>query len=143
MSPVVTPAPPARIRRRGDILLVLAGVLTLVVVVAVFLPAAGTPGHIENITVTNPHEWPANVEAAGENRQGWVGMGAVDATGTRAFEEILDQERLWVFRFSYAGVDAGELMISRADLQRSGWRITVPDEFANRLGAAGVGPSAR
>ncbi len=127
----------------SDVLLVLAGALLLVVVVAVLVPEGRTPGHIESITITNPHQWPASVEAAGGDRQGWTAIGAVDAAGTQAFGELLDQGRVWVFRFSYAGVDAGELVISRADLEGSGWRITVPAEFADRLRAACIGLSAR
>ncbi|MDQ3569191.1 MAG: hypothetical protein M3396_00910 [Actinomycetota bacterium] len=142
MSSVLTPQPRAPLRRRSDILVVLTGALVLVGVVAVLVPATKTAGHVASITITNPHRWPAGVEAAAENRQGWVGIGAVDASGTRAFEEVLDQGRVWVFRFSYAGVDGGELVVSRAELEGSQWKVTVPDEFANRLGAAGLGPSA-
>lgn len=130
-------------RRRGsDILVVLAGTLTLVLVLAVLVSATETPGHIESITITNPHQWSAGVEAAGEDRKGWVGIGVVDATATQTFGKILDQGRVWAFRFSYAGVGGGELVVPRADLQRSGWKITLPDEFAERMRAAGVGPSA-
>jgi hypothetical protein len=57
-------------------------------------------------------------------------------------EEVADQGREWVFRFSYGGVDAGELVLSRDRLARDGWNITVPSAVAERLRDAGVQESA-
>jgi hypothetical protein len=130
-------------RRSSDILLALACALALTLVLAVLVPATTTPEHVKGITFSNPHSWPAGVEAGGQNKGGWVGIGAVDATGSRTFEEVLDQGPVWVFRFSYAGIDGGELAVPRAVLERSGWEVTVPDEFADRLRAAGMRPSAQ
>ena len=141
MNPVLTPAAPAPIRRRSGVLVVLTGVVVAVAAVAVLVPATKTPEHISSITIANPHGWPAGVQVAGANRQGWVGIGVIDGAATRTFEEILDQGRVWVFRFSYAGVDGGELVVSRADLEREAWKVSVPDEFEARIRAAGVVPS--
>ena len=37
-------------------------------------------------------------------------------------------------------VDGGELVVSRADLEREAWKVSVPDEFEARIRAAGVVP---
>lgn len=143
MSPVATRPRPAPARRRSDVLAVLAAVLGLVLALGVLLPAMEVPPHVERITIDNPHEWSAAVEASDASRQGWVGIGTVGKNAAHGFEKVLDQGHTWTFRFSYAGFDGGELAVSRADLQRNGWKIAVPDEFATRMRAAGLGPSAR
>lgn len=142
MSPTLTAAPPAPARRRRGVLSALAACVGFVVVLAMLLWATRTPGHVPSITIENPHQWSSAVEAAGESRPGWLGIGAVDATATKTFGEVLDQGPIWVFRFSYAGVDGGELAVSRADLQRGGWKVTIPSEFAERMRAAGLPASA-
>lgn len=143
MSPVATRPRPAPARRRSDLLGLFAAGVGLVLALGVLFLAMEAPQHVERVTIHNPHEWSAGVEASNERRQGWVGIGVVNKNEAHAFEEVLDQGRTWVFRFSYGGVDGGELTVSRADLQRSGWKVTVPDEFATRMREAGLGPSAR
>jgi hypothetical protein len=143
MSPVATRPRPAPARRRSDILGLLAAGVGLVAALGVLFLAMDAPPHVERVTINNPHEWSAAVEVSDERQQGWVGLGIVNKGVTHPFEEVLDQGRTWVFRFSYAGVDGGELRVSRADLQRSGWKIAVPDEFATRMREAGLEPSAR
>jgi hypothetical protein len=54
---------------------------------------------------------------------------------------VIDQGEQWVFRFTYGGVDGGELVVPRTELEASGWKVTVPQQFAERMRAAGVGPS--
>ncbi len=63
-------------------------------------------------------------------------------TRLRSVEEVADQGREWVFRFSYGGVDAGELVITPGQLARDGWEITVPSAVAERLHEAGLPESA-
>ena len=74
-------------------------------------------------------------------RDGLIGLATVGRERTRAVEEVIDQGPSWIFRFSYGGVDGGELAMSRAELERARWTITVPEEFAARMRAAGLGPS--
>ncbi len=105
------------------------------------MPAMEPPADVERVTVDNPHEWPAGVEVAGGERDGWVGLGAVERQASETFEDVLDQGGQWAFRFSYAGVAGGEVALPRADLDRRGWKITVPDTFAERMRAAGLAPS--
>lgn len=77
---------------------------------------------------------------AGEERDGWQLFGQA-ARGTSTTKELVaDQGPIWVFRFHYAGRRAGELVIQRDELQRSGWRIEVPPSVAERLRHMGLEP---
>ena len=109
--------------------------------VAFLLAEARTPSYVAALTVVNPHQWDVGVEVTGAQRDGWLGMGTVDRTASHGFAQVIDQGKHWVFRFSYAGVDGGELVVPRSELEASGWKVTVPEHFAERMRAAGVGPS--
>jgi hypothetical protein len=120
--------------------LALAGAAVLATL-AFLLPASRTPSYVDEVTVANPHQWDVGVEVSGAERDGWLGMGTVDRTASHGFQQVIDQGQQWVFRFSYAGVDGGELVVPRSELEASGWKVTVPEQFAERMRAAGVGPS--
>ena len=108
---------------------------------ALLLSASRTPSYVDEVTVVNPHQWDVGVEVTGAQRDGWLGMGTVDRTASHGFAQVIDQGKHWVFRFSYAGVDGGELVVPRSELEASGWKVTVPEHFAERMRAAGVGAS--
>jgi len=115
--------------------------VVVVAIVALLLPGSRLPSYVDAITVVNPHQWDAEAEATGTERDGWLGMGMVDRNASRRFEQVIDQGEQWVFRFTYGGVDGGELVVPRTELEASGWKVTVPQQFAERMRAAGVGPS--
>ena len=82
------------------------------------------------------------MEVSGAERDSWIELGSFGRERSRTVEELVDQGRQWVFRFSYAGVEGGELVVSRDRLVGDGWRITVPPEVTERLRAAGLAESA-
>ncbi len=142
MRPVVTQPRPAPAGRRGRTLALLGGGLALAFVLLVMMPALDSPAHVGQITIDNPHEWPASVDVAGaEQPDGWVGLGAVDGQASHTFQEVLDQGPHWRFRFSYGGAEGGELDMSRSELERRGWKLAVPDTFPDHMRAAGLAPS--
>ena len=55
---------------------------------------------------------------------------------------MYDQGSTWTFRFSSQGRVVGDLVSTRADLERGGWRVVIPDTFAESLRADGVVPTA-
>ncbi len=112
-----------------------------ILLMALLLSATRGPSYVAVLTVVNPHQWDVGVEVTGAQRDGWLGMGTVDRTASRGFERVIDQGEQWAFRFSYAGVDGGELVVPRRELEASGWKVTVPEQFAERMRAAGVGAS--
>ena len=144
-----------RHRRRGDVVTSrvavrgprsvggtdLIGYLVTVpfVVVALLVAASALrlPAHVDEVTIDNPHDWPAHVQVTDADRDGWLGVGTVGPETEQGFLDIVDQGEIWIFRFSYAR-EAVELRVSGARLEGDDWQVTVTDEFAETLRAAGV-----
>ncbi len=142
MNPVLTPPRP-RSPRPASVAVVLVGVA--VTVAAVLVAARLTTDEstlVRRLTVENPTPYLLNVEVSGADRGSWVDLGSFGKQSSRTVEEVVDQGRQWVFRFSYGGVEGGELVVGRDQLVRDGWRITVPAEVTERLRAAGLPESA-
>ena len=143
MNAVLTPPRP-RSAQLASIAVVLIGLaVTVGVAFAVVRLGVGEPTTFRRLTVQNPTPYMVNVDLTGANRNGWLDVGSFRREGRRSVEELADQGRQWVFRFSYGGVDGGELAVSRDQLARDGWRVTVPTEVAERLRQAGLSESAR
>lgn len=123
--------------RRTDLLGFAVTFALAVAVLLVAVPALRLPAHVDEVTIDNPHEWPASIEVTDQDRDGWVGVGTVGRESEHGFLEVLDQGEVWIFRFSYAG-NAVELRVSGARLERNDWQVSVPPEFAETLRAAGV-----
>ena len=102
----------------------------------------GEPTSFRRLTVHNPTPYMVIVDVTGAKRDGWLDVGSFPRERQRTVEELADQGRQWVFRFSYGGVDAGELVVTRDQLARDGWKITVPPGVGERLREAGLSESA-
>lgn len=129
-------------RRAGRIAGVLAGIAVAIALVLAFAPAMRVPTDVAALTIDNPTVYQVNVDVTGAGGGGWLDLGSVGRERTKTVEQIADQGANWVFRFSYGGVDAGRLAVTRADLKAAGWKITVPAAASGRLQAAGLQPSA-
>ena len=101
------------------------------------------PPRVDRLTIVNPPPYHVNVAVSDGRGGSQLLVGTVRRDRTAAYEEVIDQGPTWRFRFSYAGVEAGDLVVTRATLQQDGWKLTVPDLVAQRLQAEGLGPSAR
>ncbi len=142
MNSVLTPS-----RRRSDRLVgaatLLIGFAALAALFAVARLGVGETISYRRLTVENPSPYTVNVEVTGAARDGWLKLGSFRREGRRTVEELADQGHEWVFRFSYGGVDAGELAVDRDQLAKNGWSVTVPPEVGERLQEAGLSESAR
>jgi hypothetical protein len=94
---------------------------------------------VEGLVIDNPTAFTASVDIADGTASGWLSLTTVEAGSETTVEEVLDQGSRWVFRFSYSGY-AEEIVVSRSDLARSGWRVEVPEGFAAALHDRGVSP---
>ncbi len=143
MNAVLTPPRP-RSAQLASVAVVLIG---FAVMAGVSFPmarlAVGEPTSFRRLTVHNPTAYLINVDVTGGERDGWLDVGAFPRERNRTVEELADQGGLWVFRFSYGGVEGGELVVRRDQLVRDGWKVTVPTEVSERLRAAGLSGSAR
>ncbi len=145
MTPSVVSRPrpqPLPQAKRPDGLLYVTLALALVGLVALIAPALELPPVVPELTVENPHQWNVSVTVTDADREASLAVGALGRETTQIFHRIIDQGERWVFSFRYGGVDGGELVLSRKELEGAGWRIKVPDEFATRIRTAGFHPSA-
>jgi hypothetical protein len=141
---VTSPAAVRRVRSVGgtDLFGIVVTAPFAVVALLVAALALRLPVHVDEVTIDNPHEWPVHIQVTDEDRDGWLGVGAVGREAEQSFLDIGDQGEVWVFRFSYAG-EAVELLVSGAQLADDDWRVTVPDEFAEALRSRGVAAAPR
>jgi hypothetical protein len=108
-----------------------------------FLLAACTraPAYVEEVVVANPTAYDVNVEVRPAEAAGaWLPIGRARHGHDTPFGQVVDQGATWIVRFGYAGVEGGEITLRREDLERSKWRITVPETVGSRLQDAGVVP---
>jgi hypothetical protein len=129
-------------QRRGTVIGTLLVAAVAVGIVAEVAPALRFPPHVARLTVVNPSVYHVNVDVTDVGRRSWLDVGTAGRERTRTVEEIPDQGRRWVFRFSYGGIDAGEIVMARSELEAARWRLTVPDHAIDRLRTAGFPPSA-
>ena len=122
--------------------LALVAIATVGVLLVVLRLSSDEPSFVRRVTVVNPHVYKVNVEVKGVESTGWTELGTVRRETDKAIEEVADQGSLWLFRFSYGGEQGGEIAVSRAALEASGWRVTVPAEVGERFRQAGLQPSA-
>ncbi len=142
MNSVVTPRrpQPPPTTRAALLLIGVAGALGLLFLLARLGGSEEPPSR--RLIVDNQTTYNINVQVSGANRDGWLDIGSFGRQTRRDVEEVADQGRVWVFRFSYGGVDAGEVVVDREQLVKDGWRITVPTEAGQRLREAGLSESA-
>ena len=142
MNTVLTPPRP-RSAQLATVAVVLVGFAVVIgVAVPVARLAASEPRSFRRLTVHNPTPYLVNVDVRGDGRAGWLDVGSFRWQQQRTVEEVADQGRRWVFRFTYGGVEGGELVLTRDELARDGWRITVPAAVTERLRGAGLPESA-
>lgn len=101
----------------------------------------GRPPTVERITVVNPTTYDLDVDVSDQARDGWLPVAIVEARSEAVAQEVLDQGDHWVFRFLHWGDPVGELSLTRAELERSGWRVEVPEHVLERLQQLGRPPS--
>jgi hypothetical protein len=142
MKPLLTRPRPSlnRLATLGRLLVVAA--TAAVVFPMVSRLALSDDRSFRRLTVENRSPFIVNVEVTDADRNGWLDVGSFRRERARTVEELADQGRQWVFRFSYGGVDGGELVVGRERLAKDGWRITVPPEVSGRLRVAGLAESA-
>ena len=99
------------------------------------------PDFVDRVSVTNNSGYDLNVDVTGADHDGWLAISVATGGGTTtATQDVIDQEDTWVFRFLYAGKNAGEISVARSQLAKNGWRVVVPDQVARNLRDAGILP---
>jgi hypothetical protein len=92
-----------------------------------------------DVVIDNPTAFNANVDVTGSSRDGWVGLATVEAGSETTVQEVLDQGDTWIFRAGYSGYEQ-EIELSREELERARWRVTIPATFESELRQRGIQP---
>lgn len=132
-----TPRPSAR--TGGVVAAVFAGVAALVLASTVL----SADPFVDRVIVVNPTPYQLNVKLAAAGHRGSLDLGTAARDSTMTVEKVFDPGQRWVLRFSYAGTAAGEVTVSRSDLEKADWRVEVPPAVGERLAAEGFVSSAR
>jgi hypothetical protein len=107
---------------------------------SILAAACSQVAFVDEVTIVNDTAYSANVDVTGGARDGWLGLTTVGPESTRTVGEVIDQGDTWIFRFDYVGMHVEELEVSRRDLERNEWRVSVPESFEDRLRDTGVPP---
>jgi hypothetical protein len=94
---------------------------------------SGPAPTVDRITVANPTEYDLEVHVTGEERDGWLPLIIVEARSEDIVRGVIDQGDLWIFQFRHLGDAIGQTSVSREELERSGWRVEVPESVEERL----------
>lgn len=115
------------------------------VVVALVLAAAvplmrllETPSFVDRISVENPTRYDIGIEVTDADRDGWMAIGTARRATDSTFQEIIDQGDVWIFRFRAQGEDGGELRVTRQELERDEWKLTIAESVEDDLQAKGA-----
>lgn len=142
MTPLLTRPRPAAARSRSDVAAIVVAAVVGIALLRLVLPALRLPAYADAVTISNPHVWHAEVDVGRPDGSRWIGLGHVGREATRTFRSVIDPGEEWMFRFAYGGTVRSQVVVSRAELERAGWKLTIPDEFAERMRAAGETPTA-
>jgi hypothetical protein len=139
---VVQPDTPDRVRAKlrfgiGAVVLVVATAVALSFIVGL----SSGPGTVARLTFENHTAYALDIEVSPGTGTGWTSAGSVRQQSTADVNEVVDQGDVWLFRFDSQGQPGGQLRLTRAELQSSGWRVVVPDEVGTRLAGAGAPPT--
>jgi hypothetical protein len=103
--------------------------------IALFIPVASTlhtGTFVDHVRIANPSKFDVEVDVTTAANDGWMGLGTAINRNTTVFDEVYDQGAIWIFR--YRALDQHtEVRMTRADLERAGWTVRIPDDFAARL----------
>ena len=143
MSPVLTRPRPGRTNVPRDVaLIVVAAVLSIIVAMCTYAAVRG-PDLVDRVRVVNETPYLLDVEVRGGAGDGWLRLGPVSPGESHDFASVLDQGGRWVFHVTTGPYDGGEFSMTRAELERARWQVTIPRVVQSRLEAGGAVPHPR
>jgi hypothetical protein len=99
------------------------------------------PPTVDRITLVNPTDYDLHVHVTGREQGIWLPVAIVEARSEDVAQDVIDQGDRWTFRFLYTGESLEETSLTRAELERNGWRVVIPAELGERLRELGEPPS--
>ena len=117
-------------------------VLAALIVVALLAPRLQPGPFIRRVTVVNHSEYAFDVDVAGSNTDEWMPLGTANVRSSTSVASVFDQGATWTIRFRVQGRELGQIVESRAELERAGWQVVVPERFVAQLRSSGVAATA-
>lgn len=99
--------------------------------------ACSSTSYVERIEIENPTQYDVLVAVEGNN-DGRLQLGVAKREAESVREQVVDMGDDWRFTFSYRGEEIGSTAVKRQDLERSSWRVVIPEEVGTRLREKGV-----
>ena len=112
--------------------------LVALIGVALLSTALRSGPYVSSVTIDNPSNYAFEVSVAGSANGASTLLGNIEAKNHTTLQSVFDQGSTWTFRFSSQGRYAGQVVMSRADLEAADWHVAVPDQYAATLARAGV-----
>jgi hypothetical protein len=141
-APVKPYVPEGRLGRRLPFdLWVPALVIVALLAVALLSSSLRAGPYVSRVTFDNSSAYSFEVTVASGSHSATTLLGNVAAKNDTSVHSIYDQGSTWTFRFASQDQSVGEVVMSRSDLVRDGWHVTVPDRFAQALASEGVPPT--
>jgi ribosomal protein S1 len=110
--------------------LAIAGVLLISQLLA-------SPHFVPRVTFENPTPYELTVEVS-NGHDGWLPVGSMDAHRKTDVGEVYDIGDVWNVRVFTQGESVGRFRLTRDELERSHWRVQIPQRIGDDLQAAGV-----
>jgi hypothetical protein len=115
-------------------------------IAAVFLligPAVRSPHYVPRLTLVNPTPYSLSFDVTNRAHEGWMAVVVVPGRTTQIAQDVVDQGSDWIFRVHGQGASGGEFAVTKAELRRAKWHVTVPTDAEARLRAGGATPDVR
>ncbi len=139
---IVEPDAPNRVRRNLGLGVAVIGIAVATAIALTFLVGLSSgAGTVSRITFENPTVYALDIEVNPGTGTGWTSAGSVRQKSNAEVREVIDQGDVWLFRFDSQGASGGELRLTRAELEASGWTVSIPAEVGTRLAEAGAPPT--
>jgi hypothetical protein len=137
---LIEPAP-SNVQRFRPIARNVGVVVAVAAVLIISMWLVRGPDFVGHVSVTNRTGYDLSVDVTGADRDGWLAMSVATGGGaTTVTQDVVSEGDTWIFRFSYAGKNAGEIAVPRSELDKNGWRVNVPDGVEQNLRDAGILP---
>lgn len=130
------PSPQIQHRRR-DFVATLATLIVGAVLIAAVNSLLADPDRVD-LTVENPTAFDVTVDVRSAEGGGRLGLATIDPGTSKSLSGVIDQGERWFFEFSYGGVNAPPLEVSR-DVVTAG-PVVVPAIVEQLFLDAGLSP---
>jgi hypothetical protein len=113
----------------------------LVFIIATIPRLFANPATVDRVNFVNHTEYAMDVEVTGAGHDGWTAAGIAERQRTTSLQDVVDQGKTWIFRFTSQGVSGGELRLTKEDLAHADWKVDIPDSVGTRLAREGATPT--